>query len=262
VADASTAAGDVGGEDDRGAPDAAPTIRIVGPGRAGGSLGAALAEVGWTVLEPIGRAADVRSAAAGVDVVVIATPDGAIAEVSAAVEPQPTTVVAHLAGSLGLDVLAPHRRRAAIHPLLALPDSVTGARRLRSGAWFAVAGDPVGRRMVVDLGGRAFEVADEQRAAYHAAAAIASNHVVALLGQAERVARSAGVPFDAYLDLVRATVDDVAELGPTAALTGPAARGDHATLARHLDALDPSERQAYSAMAALAARLASESRSS
>ncbi len=189
---------------------------------------------------------------------IVATPDAAVAEVAASIEPVESTVMLHLAGSLGLDVLAPHPRRAALHPLVAMPDPVVGAERLRAEAWFAVAGDPVARRIVDDLGGRAFEVADADRARYHAAAVIASNHVVALLGQAERVATAAGVPFDAYLDLVRATIDNVAALGPAAALTGPAARGDDATIQRHLDALDPSERATYEAMALEARRLAAQ----
>jgi predicted short-subunit dehydrogenase-like oxidoreductase (DUF2520 family) len=76
-----------------------------------------------------------------------------------------------------------------------------------------------------------------------------------LLGQVERVAATAGVPLEAFLDLVRGTVDNVERLGPAAALTGPVARGDWDTVARHLAALDPSEREAYAAMASAAARL-------
>jgi predicted short-subunit dehydrogenase-like oxidoreductase (DUF2520 family) len=232
-------------------------MRVIGPGRAGLSLSRALESAGWRVEGPLGRGDDLRTAAAGVDLLVLATPDRAIAEVAAAVEPEPATVVAHLAGSLGVDVLAPHARRAALHPLVAMPDPGTGARRLR-GAWFAVAGDPLAREVVEALGGRWFTVADDDRAAYHAAACIASNHLVALLGQVERVAAGAGVPVEAYLDLVRATVDNVAALGPAAALTGPAARGDVATIERHLAALAPDERPAYEAMAALARRLVEE----
>jgi predicted short-subunit dehydrogenase-like oxidoreductase (DUF2520 family) len=231
------------------------TLRVIGPGRAGSALAVALRRVGWTVRSPVRRGDPVARAAAGVDVLVVAVPDGAIAEVVASVEPVTTTVVMHLAGSVGLEVLGVHPRRAALHPLVALPNTELGAQRLAAGAWFAVAGDPVARRIVEDLGGRSFEVADEDRAAYHAAAVIASNHVVALLGQAERVAASAGVPFEAYLDLVRATVDNVAELGPAAALTGPAARGDMATLQRHLDALAEDEREAYEALVRLVRRL-------
>ncbi len=236
------------------------SLRVIGPGRAGSALAAALAGVGWAVAEPVRRGDDPSTAAEGVDLLVIATPDAAIADVAASVRPVPATVVAHLAGSLGLDVLAPHPRRAALHPLVSLPDTETGARRLASGAWFAVAGEPaaalaVVEQVVADLDGRSFTVADADRAAYHAAAAIASNHLVALLGQVERVAASAGVPLEAYLDLVRATLDNVAEMGPRGALTGPVARGDWATVERHRTALAPEELAAYDAMVDAARRL-------
>jgi predicted short-subunit dehydrogenase-like oxidoreductase (DUF2520 family) len=233
-----------------------PSVRIIGAGRAGGALGLALDRTGRWDVSVRGRADDVRGAAADVDLVVIATPDAVIAEVAAAVEPG-SAVVAHLAGSLGLDVLAPHppERRGALHPLVALPSAEVGAERLR-GAWFAVAGPDLMIEVVRDLSGRWFTVADEHRAAYHAAACIASNHLVALLGQAQRVAAAAGVPLDAYLDLVRATVDNVAALGPADALTGPAARGDWRTIERHRAALDPAELEAYDAMVRLARRLA------
>jgi pantoate--beta-alanine ligase len=114
---------------------------------------------------------------------------------------------------------------------------------------------------IVDaLGGRSIEVPDDARSTYHAAAAIASNHLVALLGQVQRVAAQAGIPLEAYLDLVRGTVDNVAALGPAAALTGPVARGDWETVARHLAALPADERTAYQAMANEAARLGGRER--
>lgn len=234
-----------------------PTIRIVGPGRAGRSLATALGRAGWDVLPLLGRSDPVRDAAHGVDALVLATPDDAIAGVAAAVRPRAGTVVAHLAGSLGTDVLGPHPRRAALHPLVALPDPDTGARRLLSGATFAVAGDAMAWDIVAALGGTPVEVADEDRAAYHAAACIAANHVVALLGQVQRVAEAAHLDLEAFLPLARAALDDVARLGPADALTGPAARGDWLTLDRHLDALDASERPGYSAGVALALRLTS-----
>jgi predicted short-subunit dehydrogenase-like oxidoreductase (DUF2520 family) len=236
------------------------SLRVVGPGRAGSALAAALAAAGWQVLDPVRHGGDVSDAADGVDLLVIATPDAAVAPVAAAVDPVPTTVVAHLAGSLGLDVLAGHPQRAALHPLVSLPDAEVGARRLAAGAWFAVAGDPpdalaLVEQVVADLGGRSFTVADADRARYHAAAAIASNHLVALLGQVQRVAAGAGVPLEAYLDLVRATLDNVAEMGPHAALTGPVARGDWDTVERHRAALPADELVAYDAMVAAARRL-------
>jgi predicted short-subunit dehydrogenase-like oxidoreductase (DUF2520 family) len=229
---------------------------VVGAGRAGSALALALRAAGLAVEGPLGRG-DVAGAAAGVDLLVLAVPDATIASVAAAVDPVPGTVVAHLAGSLGLDVLAPHARRAAIHPLVALPSADVGAARLGAGAWFALAaeGDPLAETVVAALGGRAFTVADRDRARYHAAAVIASNHLVALLDQAAAVA-PAGVPLAAYLDLVRATVENVAALGPRAALTGPAARGDAATIARHLAAIPEDERPLYEVLSERCRRMA------
>ncbi len=232
------------------------TIRIIGPGRAGTSLAAALSARGWDVVGFLRRGDDLRHAAHGVDVLVIATPDDAVAGVAATVAPGAGTTVLHLSGSLGLDVLAPHPLRAALHPLVPLPNAVVGAARLGQGVTFAVAGDPVAGEMVEALGGRVVAVADGDRVAYHAAACIAANHVVALLGQVERVAASVGLDLDAFLPLTRAALDDVADLGPREALTGPAVRGDWATLSRHLDALPASERAGYQAGAALATQLA------
>jgi predicted short-subunit dehydrogenase-like oxidoreductase (DUF2520 family) len=200
----------------------------------------------------LGRGDDVAAAAAEVDLLVIATPDGAIEGVASAVTPSEHAVVAHLAGSLGTAVLAPHRRRAAIHPLVSL---APGAGAHLKGAWFAISGDPMASRVVSDMNGRSITLPDDARTSYHAAAVIASNHLVALLGQVQRVAAVAGVPFEAYLDLVRGTVDNVAAVGPKNALTGPVARGDWETVARHLAVLPPEERSAYQALADQASRL-------
>ncbi len=232
------------------------SVRIIGPGRAGTSLARALDRAGWTVLGLWGRRDDLRWAAAGVDALVIATPDDAVADVARGVAPDPGAAVLHLSGSMGLDVLATHPRPAALHPLVPLPNPDVGSRRLASGVTFAVAGDPIAEAMAGALGGRTVQVADADRPAYHAAACIAANHVVALLGQVERVAAAAGLDVETFLGLTRAALEDVAELGPRAALTGPAARGDWATLARHRDALAPEEWAAYNAGAALAVRLA------
>jgi len=232
------------------------SIRIIGPGRAGTSLAAALSARGWEFAGFLGRHDDLADAARGVDVLVIATPDDAIAEVAASVLPAAGTTVVHLSGSLGLEALAPHPLRGALHPLVPLPNGEVGAARLGSGVTFAVAGAPAARAVVECLGGRVVEVADADRAAYHAAACIAANHVVALLGQVERVAAEVGLDLESFLPLTRAAVDDVAALGARDALTGPARRGDWATLSRHLDALDEGERPGYQAGAALATRLA------
>jgi pantoate--beta-alanine ligase len=225
-------------------------------------LAAALADAGCDVRDVLARHDDLAGAARGVDVLVIATPDSAIAEVAARVEPVPGTVVVHLSGALGLDALAPHPRRASLHPLVPLPSPEVGRVRLRSGITFAVAGDPVAGDLARLLGGSIVVVDDEHRAAYHAAACIAANHLVALMGQVERVAATAGLGLDAFLGLARAALTDVTELGPAAALTGPAARGDDATLERHRRTLDAAEVPAYDAGVTLARRLVSDRLSS
>ena len=238
-------------------------FRIVGAGRAGGSLTSALGMTGrWQLDRTLHHDEPLTGAARGVDLVVISTPDAAISGIAAAIEPA-EAVVMHLAGSLGLGALSPHpaEQRAAMHPLVALPSPEVGAQRLSQGAWFAIAGHPFAQQLVRDLGGHSFTVTDENRAAYHAAACIASNHLVALLAQAGRVAAAAGVELEAYLDLVRATVDNVTELGPAAALTGPVSRGDWETIQAHRAAigeLGPEELGAYDAMVNLAKKLADE----
>ncbi len=215
---------------------------------------------GYRSLAPWGRDRSPVDAAHGVDLLFIATPDDVVADVAAAVRPVDTTAVIHLSGSLGLDVLAGHARRGSLHPLVPLPDPAIGADRLRSGITFAVAGDPVARAAAEDLGGTVVEVGDSDRAAYHAAAVIAANHLVALMGQVERVAAKAGLPLDAFAGLLRAAAEDALALGPRRALTGPAARGDWETVERHRTAIASmpahrTELAGYDAMVALARRL-------
>lgn len=230
--------------------------RIVGPGRAGASLHRALGRAGLTLTPMLSRGDDLRGAGDGVDLLLIAVPDAAVDGVAAAIEPRDDVVVAHVSGSLGLAPLADHPRRGVLHPLVALPDAELGAERLH-GAWFGLAadGDPLLADVVGTLGGRAVLIAEDDWARYHAAAVIASNHLVALLGQVERVAASVGAPLEAYLELSRGTLDNVAALGPAAALTGPVRRGDAATVERHLAALPEEERAGYRALSAEAARL-------
>jgi predicted short-subunit dehydrogenase-like oxidoreductase (DUF2520 family) len=240
------------------------TFRLIGAGRAGRSIHQALEATGrYRCVGILGRDDDLADAAQGVDLLIIATPDQAVGEVARAVTPVTSTTVLHLSGSLGLGVLIPHPRRASVHPLVPLPNAEVGALRLASGISFAVAGDSMARRVVEDLAGRAFAVADGDRDRYHAAAAIAANHLVALLGQVERVAATVGLPLDAFAGLVRAATDDAMALGPRQALTGPAMRGDWDTVERHRRELrtmagSRTELSGYDAMVAMARRLSLE----
>lgn len=233
-------------------------FNLIGPGRAGGAVAKALVERGWTMGRTFFREDDPHDAAGGVDLCVIATPDAAIEHTAAMIEPA-DAVVLHLSGITPVRALGVHRA-GALHPLVALPDPDIGAARLGS-AWFAVGGDHLAEQLADELSGRSFRIADDDRPLYHAAAVVASNHVTALLGQAERIGSEVGMPAEAMMALVRASVDNVDQLGATAALTGPVSRGDEATIRRHLDALGrrlPDEVATYSALVVECRRLAAE----
>ncbi|MEL6894042.1 MAG: DUF2520 domain-containing protein [Actinomycetota bacterium] len=231
-------------------------IRVVGRGRAGGSFATAATRVGIDVDLLPGTTTAIQSD--DVDLVLLCVPDDSISAVADRVLAGPA-VIAHCAGSRDLGVLGQHQKRASIHPLMSLPDRAIGADRLLDHCTFAIAGDPLAGAFVARLGGRSIEVADTDRAVYHAAACVAANHLVVLCAQVERLADLVGVPVDAYWTMMRHSLANVERQGARSALTGPAARGDVATIAAHLDALPEDERSPYSALADAARALASSS---
>ena len=242
-------------------PTTTVTYSVVGLGRAGRSLIGALVDTHWDFSGGYGRDDDPNDAAAGVDAVFITVPDDAIAATARAVAPT-SAVLIHLSGAKTLDVLAPHRNRASVHPLVSLPNPDVGATRLRDGATFAVAGHRLATDLVGVLGGRAIEVEERHRSLYHAGAVIAANHLVVLCAQIERIASHIGVPADLYWRLMRSTLSNVDASGAESALTGPAARGDTVTIDDHLRALDdlgPDDVSLYRVLAAGAAELADKS---
>ena len=201
------------------------TIAIVGDGRLGRTLASALRASG-----PHGRG----YSGAGADVVLLCVPDAEIAAAVAAVGPGP--LVGHCSGATGLDVLGAHEG-FGLHPLM----TVTHAGADFAGAGCAVAGTSaraldLARRLGVALGMRPFEIADEDRVAYHAAASMASNFLVTLESAAARVGATAGMERLMLVPLVRAAVEAWAVEGD-ASLTGPIVRGDEATVARHREAI-------------------------
>ncbi|HVA44246.1 MAG TPA: DUF2520 domain-containing protein [Acidimicrobiales bacterium] len=222
-------------------------------------MSTALVRAGWSSLGSLARGQSVAGAAHGTDYVIVAVRDSDIAAVAAAIEADPTAVLVHLAGSAGTEILGAHERRAAIHPLVSLTQE-RGADVLLSGVWFGFEADPAATeaaaRLVTALGGRSLPVPADRRALYHATATIASNHLVALLGQVDRLASELGLPPDAFIALARGSLENAAALGATGALTGPVSRGDWDTLDRHRRALPADERDLYEALAAAAARLA------
>jgi predicted short-subunit dehydrogenase-like oxidoreductase (DUF2520 family) len=202
-----------------------PACAVVGHGRLGTALAAALRDAGASVDGPLGRGAT----AEGADVVFLAVPDAEIGNAAAAVAPGP--LVGHCSGATTLEPLSTlHTETFSLHPLMTFPS----AGPIFAGAHAAIAGSSQGARLVAELFANAlqmrpFEIADADRAAYHAAASIASNFLVTLEWAAERVG---GIDRSALALLVHRTVQNWATQGPHAALTGPVARGDDETVAR------------------------------
>jgi predicted short-subunit dehydrogenase-like oxidoreductase (DUF2520 family) len=216
---------------DRTSPHSSLRVGIVGPGRVGTALARALRDAGLDVEGPLGRG----ERPARCDAIVLCVPD---AEITAAAEAVTAAapLVGHTSGATPLSALA-HAGVPAfgLHPLQSFAHP--GVRFEGAGA--AVAGStPEALAVATDLAERLgmtpFEIDDEGRAAYHAAASVASNFLVTLQDAAEAIAAGAGLDRgdarELLMPLVRQTLENVAELGPEAALTGPVARGDEATV--------------------------------
>ena len=206
-------------------------LAIVGRGRMGQALAAALTRAGCDVLGPLGRGAD----GAAADVVLLCVPDGQIAAAASLIAPR--RLVGHTSGATPLAPLAPHEA-FSIHPLM----TVTGAGASFDGAGCVIAGTTpraldTAARIARALGMRTATVADDDRPLYHAAASMASNYVVALLGAAESLATGIGVDGSLLAPLARAAVENWARQGAAPALTGPIARRDEATVARQREAI-------------------------
>ena len=202
-------------------------LAIVGAGRMGTALATALADAEG----PFGRGFD----GVGYDAVLLAVPDREIVAAAATIVPGP--LVGHCAGAWGLDLLAPHDA-FALHPLM----TVTHAGATFAGCAAAIAGSTptalaFARRLADELGMQPFEIADQDRAAYHAAASIASNFLVTLEDAAETLLATTGADRSILVPLVRAALENWAALGGPAAITGPIARGDEAGVARQRDAI-------------------------
>ena len=210
-----------------------PRVGVVGTGRLGTALAAALRGAGYTVDGPARRG----QVPAG-DAILICVPDDEIANAAATVAGA-APLVGHTSGATPLSALQPAARAGAalfgLHPL----QTFSAAAGEFDGAGCAIAGTTqealaLARRLAIDLGMTPFEIDDQARPAYHAAASMASNFLVTLQAAAERVALAAGLePPDArrlLAPLVRRSVDNWAGLGPEAALTGPIARGDERTV--------------------------------
>lgn len=257
-------------------------IAVIGPGRAGTAVALAAARAGHDVvavagrgqaavdrfvaLLPTARPVSSEEAARAADLVVVAVPDGAVADVQRAVAVADAVGVGsrwvHLAGSLGVEALRHVRlagaRVAACHPAQTLADPETGAAALDGCAWAVTA--PAGERswahaLVRDLGGVPADVAEEDRVLYHAAMTLAANATTSVVTVARELLLGVRVAEpERFLEpLATAAVQGAARRG-AGALTGPVRRGDAGTVAAHLEELStalPGTVDAYRALAAL-----------
>ncbi|HEV7859120.1 MAG TPA: Rossmann-like and DUF2520 domain-containing protein [Pyrinomonadaceae bacterium] len=262
------------------------TINIIGAGRLGTALALALSARGHSIEAIVARRLNHARKAAQLigdrhtlslalskldqlppaDIIFITTPDDVIAGVAAQLATslkqdgrrKPTTVL-HASGALSSLVLSVLRERGfrtgSMHPLVSVSEPRAGALSLHK-AFYGVEGEraavAAARSIVRDLGGQSFSLDTRNKALYHAAAVMASGHMVALLdiaagmlvrcGLSERRARAVLMP------LVRSTVDNLSQSEPRRALTGTFARADAATVLRHLDTLNaPGLRDALAA---------------
>ncbi|WP_238425571.1 Rossmann-like and DUF2520 domain-containing protein [Micromonospora parastrephiae] len=261
------------------------TVGVVGAGRVGAVLGAALAAAGHRVaavtgdsgasrarlallLPEVPRRPAVAVAHAAADLLLIAVPDDALAAVVADLAERgalhPGQVVAHTSGAHGLDVLAPvaavGARPLALHPAMTFtgtPDDLARLDGISYGVTAPAELRPLAARLVADLGGVPEWVAEADRPLYHAALAHGANHLVTLVNEATDRLRDAGVarPEKVLAPLLRAALENALRLGDDA-LTGPVSRGDAGTVQRHLARLGATAPESVPAYLALARRTA------
>ena len=196
------------------------SVKVIGAGRVGSAMTARLAERGIPSRDDA-------------DVVLLCVPDTAIADVSRGLTPG-RGWVGHTSGATPLEALDPHERRFGLHPLQSFTQA-RGAEQL-DGTYAAITGETeeareVGFELARLLGLRPFTLAEEDRALYHAGAAIDSKYLVTLHDAAAEIFEEVGAPPEGLRPLMQGVIDSGFEL------TGPIARGDWATVDRHFEAI-------------------------
>jgi predicted short-subunit dehydrogenase-like oxidoreductase (DUF2520 family) len=262
------------------------SIGVIGAGRAGRGIAVALARAGHHVTLLSRRTSS--PAPAGVSllvapdgptkgwvadhpILICAVPDDTIRPLAEQIAGLGAVtnehVILHLSGALGQEALGPLVPTGAalgsLHPLQTISDPDRAPERLR-GAWAAVEGTPraeeTADRLARAVGLRPFRLAPKAKPLYHAAAVFASNYFVVVAAVAQRLLRHAGLSdadaWAALRPLVAGTFENMATADPRAALTGPVARGDAATIVRHLYALTADDAKLYQSLGRAALELA------
>jgi predicted short-subunit dehydrogenase-like oxidoreductase (DUF2520 family) len=260
-------------------------VGVIGPGRVGVGLALALSRTRFDVrlhgrsAKPVpkpltltvGPENEPPAWIAQAGVVILAVRDDAIrslAESLARAEAvRPDQVVLHLSGAQGQEALGPlvgsRAALGSLHPLQTISDPEHAAERLK-GAWAAVEGMPravqAAEGLAQALGMRPFQIPSKAKPIYHASAVFASNYFVVVEAVAQRLLRHAGLSeadtWQALRPLVEGTLENLSRQDPLAALTGPVARGDAATIRRHIESLTHDDALLYRALGRAALELA------
>ncbi len=260
------------------------SIGVLGAGRVGAVLGAALASAGHHLVSAYGVSTASRERAAALlpgvpllppaavlasaDLVLLTVPDDVLAAMveglASTAALRPGQLLVHTSGRYGIRVLDPATAAGALplalHPVMTFSGTATDLPRL-SGATFGVTAPaplrPVAEALVIEMGADPVWVEEEDRPLYHAALAHGANHLTTLVSEAMDLLRRAGVddPARTLAPLLSAALDNALREGDDA-LTGAVARGDAGTVAAHLDAISrsaPHSRDAYVTLARLTA---------
>jgi predicted short-subunit dehydrogenase-like oxidoreductase (DUF2520 family) len=202
------------------------SISVVGAGRVGQAIAARVGEQLPT--RAVGRDLDIGDP----DLVVVCVPDAAIPAVARGIAPGPW--IAHTSGACRLSALDPHERRFSLHPLQTFQGGL-GAEQL-DGSWAAISANndealEVARELARVLGVTPFELDDDERPLYHAAAHFASSFLVTLHDVAAELMDAVGAPPEALEPLMRRTIANGFRH------TGPLVRGDWETIQSHVEAI-------------------------
>ncbi|HKV31176.1 MAG TPA: DUF2520 domain-containing protein [Candidatus Dormibacteraeota bacterium] len=260
-----------------------PTIAIIGPGRAGSALGRALRKSAYTIAAIGGRNPDnVRNLADELgaracqspatvidlaDLTIVAVPDDVIlplaTEMAESLCSAAGKAAVHLSGAQDRTALRPLAQQGSLrtgvfHPLQTFrrgPDAVQNV----AGTYFGIDADTMLRDQLMqlarDVHGHPFDLSGIDLALYHAAAVFAANYPITLLAEAITLAVEAGLDGDiarqGMTTLLSGAVNNLRDLAPADAITGPASRGDQGTIERHLEALkqDPELQRLYRLLA-------------
>ena len=241
------------------------TAAIIGTGRLGRSLAAALQKAGYDlkyIASAESKSAETTAQLTGAKIITppysvldeaglifITVPDRVISEIARSlagtIDDFTGRHILHCSGILTSEVLAPLREKGAstlsFHPLQTFPQEIDAGRF--QDIYIALEGEDIlfGQKVAQDLGGKPFRIKAENKALYHAAACTASNYLIALAAAAGDMMEAAGLDpesgIEILLPLIAGTVMSLKESGVEKGLTGPIARGDTPTVEKHLEAL-------------------------